>query len=98
MEVSALIGNREILWGRSYCNKACIMEPRVPSKLPEVLSMFRQLFAFLPLVVAGVFPVARAATLNCNPTAVPAIVHAAATTERIGDLVFSCSGGTPSAA
>ena len=60
--------------------------------------MFRHLFAFLPLVVAGLFPVARAATLNCNPTPVPAIVHAEGITERIGDLVFSCSGGTPGAA
>ena len=59
--------------------------------------MFRLLFAFLPLVVAAEFPVARAATLACIPSAAPLIVHGEGITERIGDIVFNCSGGTPSA-
>ena len=59
--------------------------------------MFRHLFALLPLVAAGVFPVAHAATLNCNPSSAPPIVHGEGITERTSDIVFACSGGTPNA-
>jgi uncharacterized protein (TIGR03437 family) len=59
--------------------------------------MFRHFFAFLPLVVAAVFPVAHAATLTCNPSAAPPIVHGEGITERTSDIFFNCSGGTPSA-
>ena len=55
--------------------------------------MFRQFFALLPLVVAGLFPLAHAATLNCTPSAAPPIVHGEGITERTSDLVFTCSGG-----
>jgi uncharacterized protein (TIGR03437 family) len=33
--------------------------------------------------------------LICIPSAVPAIVHSEGLTERVGDVVLSCSGGTP---
>ena len=33
--------------------------------------------------------------LICIPSAVPAIVHSEGLAERVGDLVLSCSGGTP---
>ena len=59
--------------------------------------MFRQLFPCLPLVVAAVFPVAHAATLNCNPSAAPLIVHGEGITERTNNIIFTCSGGTPGA-
>jgi uncharacterized protein (TIGR03437 family) len=59
--------------------------------------MFRQFFSFLPLVVAAVFPIAHAASLNCAPTATPPIVHGEGLTERTGDIVFTCSGGAPGA-
>ena len=57
--------------------------------------MFRLLFPFLPLVVAALFPVARATTLNCVPSAAPPIVHGEGITERTGDIIFTCSGGAP---
>jgi uncharacterized protein (TIGR03437 family) len=59
--------------------------------------MFRQLFAILPLVVAGLFPAARAIALNCTPSSAPQIVHGEGISERTSDLVFTCSGGPPSA-
>jgi uncharacterized protein (TIGR03437 family) len=60
--------------------------------------MFRQLFAILPLVVAGISPVARAASLDCVPSAAPQTVHAEGITEQTGSIVFNCSGGAPGAA
>jgi uncharacterized protein (TIGR03437 family) len=33
--------------------------------------------------------------LICNPSAAPAIVHSEGLSERVGDIVLSCSGGTP---
>ncbi len=59
--------------------------------------MFRQFFSFLPLVVMGMCSFAQAQTLNCVPSASPQIVHGEGITERSGDIVFNCSGGTPSA-
>jgi hypothetical protein len=68
------------------------MEARVLVIPRKVLSMFRQLFPFLPLVVAGVFPVAHAATLNCVPSAARRL-YVEKGSRRTGDLVFNCSGG-----
>src|SRR5277367_2902173 len=59
--------------------------------------MFRKLFSVLPLVVAVVFPFARAAAVNCIPSATPLIVHGEGITERTGDIAFTCSGGAPGA-
>jgi uncharacterized protein (TIGR03437 family) len=59
--------------------------------------MFRLLFPLLPLVAAALAPVARAANLTCVPSAAPAIVHGEGITERVGDILFNCSGGAPSA-
>src|ERR1700744_55876 len=59
--------------------------------------MFRLLFPLLPLVAAAVAPVALAANLTCIPSAAPAIVHGEGITERVGDILFNCSGGTPNA-
>ena len=38
---------------------------------------------------------AHAAPFVCTPTAVPALVHAEGLTERLGDILISCSGGAP---
>lgn len=57
--------------------------------------MFRPFFAILPFVVAVSFPVARANSLDCTPSAGPQIVHGEGITERTSDLVFSCTGGSP---
>ena len=59
--------------------------------------MFRHFFPYLSLVVAVLFPVAHAATLNCIPAAAPPVVHGEGITERTADIFFNCSGGTPSA-
>lgn len=59
--------------------------------------MFRQLFAILPLVVAGLFPLTHAVALNCTPSSDPLLVHGEGITERTSDLVFTCSGGSPGA-
>jgi len=60
--------------------------------------MFRPLFAlFSVLTCAAVLPAARAATLTCNPSATPYLVHGEGITERTGDIVLTCSGGTPNA-
>lgn len=59
--------------------------------------MFRQLFAILPLVVAGFFPLTHAVALNCTPSSGPLLVHGEGITERTSDLVFTCSGGSPGA-
>ncbi len=40
---------------------------------------------------------ANAQNLICNATAVPPIVRGEGVTERIGDIVLNCSGGTPNA-
>jgi uncharacterized protein (TIGR03437 family) len=59
--------------------------------------MFRRFFAFLSfLITAAVLP-AHAATLTCVPSTIPAIVHGEGITERTGDIVFACTGGTPDA-
>ncbi len=39
---------------------------------------------------------AHAAPFVCTPTAVPALVHAEGIAERLGDILISCAGGTPS--
>jgi uncharacterized protein (TIGR03437 family) len=68
--------------------------------------MFRRLFPFLPPVAA--IPVmalfastlvtrVSAAPLYCIPSTVPLVVHGEGITERTGDMVFDCSGGSPSA-
>jgi len=59
--------------------------------------MFRQLFPFLPLVVAGLFPIAHAAALNCSPSSTAPQVRGEGITELTGSIVFLCSGGSPSA-
>jgi uncharacterized protein (TIGR03437 family) len=60
--------------------------------------MFRPLFAlFSVLICAAVLPAARANTLTCSPSAVPYIVHGEGITERTGDIVLACSGGSPNA-
>jgi uncharacterized protein (TIGR03437 family) len=57
--------------------------------------MFRLLFACCSLLI---FTAALSASpLTCNPEATPAIVHGEGITERTGDIVFTCSGGTPNA-
>lgn len=58
--------------------------------------MFRQFFAFSLFVIVSICSI-EAATLNCVPSASPQIVHGEGITERVGDIVFNCSGGTPSA-
>ncbi|MGP0074714.1 MAG: IPT/TIG domain-containing protein [Bryobacteraceae bacterium] len=64
---------------------------------PGIFLMFRQLFAVLPLVAAGIFPLSHADALSCTPSSNPQIVHGEGITERTSDLVFTCSGGTPGA-
>jgi uncharacterized protein (TIGR03437 family) len=59
--------------------------------------MFRQLFAILPLVVAGITPLTHALALSCAPSAGPQIIHAEGISERASDLVFTCSQGAPGA-
>jgi uncharacterized protein (TIGR03437 family) len=59
--------------------------------------MFRHFFAFLPIVVATLFPVGHAAVLTCTPSAAPPVVHGEGITERTSDIFFNCSGGTPNA-
>jgi len=61
--------------------------------------MFRLLFAWVFLLLsAAILPVASATTtLTCVPSATPTVVHGEGITERIGDIVFSCSGGAPEA-
>ncbi len=59
--------------------------------------MFRQFFPFSFLVTVSMCSIGQAATLNCVPSASPQIVHGEGITERVGDIVFNCSGGTPSA-
>ena len=51
----------------------------------------------LPLFVAlGAIPSVHAQTiLTCNETAVPPVVLGEGITERTGDIVLNCSGGTP---
>ena len=58
--------------------------------------MFRQFFPVLPLLVAGLCPVARAANLNCVPTSSSPIVRGEGITELTSNLVFNCSGGVAS--
>ena len=55
--------------------------------------MFRPFFAFLPLVVAALFPLIHADALNCVPSAPPPVVHGEGITELTGDITFNCSGG-----
>jgi uncharacterized protein (TIGR03437 family) len=45
-----------------------------------------------------VFVSAASAALTCAGSAVPAVVSSEGLTERLGDVVLSCSGGTPSQA
>jgi uncharacterized protein (TIGR03437 family) len=60
--------------------------------------MFRLFFACSSLLMAAaVLPVAQAGSLTCTPTATPSIVHGEGITERTGDIVLTCSGGTPNA-
>lgn len=48
-----------------------------------------------PLLAAAALFTASAAPLTCIGSAVIPIVHAEGVTERIGDIVLQCSGGTP---
>ena len=56
----------------------------------------RLLRNFLPLSLFFVIA-AQAQQLNCVATAVPALIRSEGITERIGDIVLSCSGGQPGA-
>jgi uncharacterized protein (TIGR03437 family) len=57
--------------------------------------MFRLLFACFSIFMIAT--ALRAAPLTCIPSGTPRVVHGEGITERTGDLVFTCSGGTPSA-
>jgi len=60
--------------------------------------MFRLVFPFLLLFVAGVSLVSPAtAALTCASSASPLEVHGEGITERTGDIVLACSGGAPNA-
>jgi uncharacterized protein (TIGR03437 family) len=60
--------------------------------------MFRPLFALFSLLMDfALVPAVRAANLTCTPTAAPIVVHGEGITERTSDIVFTCSGGAPSA-
>jgi hypothetical protein len=53
---------------------------------------------FYLFLISSAFGLANAQTiLTCNAISVPPIVHTEGITERIGDIVLNCSGGTPSA-
>jgi uncharacterized protein (TIGR03437 family) len=58
--------------------------------------MLRLLFACSSLLMAAA--VLPASPLTCITTATPTIVHGEGITERTGDIVLTCSGGTPNAA
>jgi len=58
--------------------------------------MFRLLFPFLSLVVAGALSVAHAANLNCIPSASLPTVHGEGIAELTSEVIFNCSGGAPS--
>jgi uncharacterized protein (TIGR03437 family) len=49
------------------------------------------------LMVSSVYAVANAAPLNCNVTGVAVQVRTEGLTEQLGDIVLSCTGGTPGA-
>jgi len=57
--------------------------------------MFRLLFVPISFLMAAAALPVSAAPLTCAPSAQPLVVHGEGITERTGDLVFSCSGGTP---
>ena len=59
--------------------------------------MFRRFFPHLCLFLATGVSLCHAATLTCVPSTIPAIVHGEGITERTGDIVFTCTGGTPEA-
>jgi uncharacterized protein (TIGR03437 family) len=60
--------------------------------------MFRLFFACISLLICTLsLPVARAASLTCTPSTMPAVVHGEGITERTGDIVLTCSGGNPNA-
>jgi len=52
--------------------------------------------AFLPLSVA-LLQGQNQGSINCTANAVPAVVKAEGLTERVGDIVLNCSGGSPGA-
>lgn len=54
-------------------------------------------FFFAPVLLSGVLTVASAAPLTCVPSASPILVHGEGITERASDIIFSCTGGDPSA-
>jgi uncharacterized protein (TIGR03437 family) len=58
--------------------------------------MFRHFFVFLPLVVAGSYPIAYSQSLTCTPSTIPQIVHQEGITELTHGIAFNCSGGPPS--
>jgi uncharacterized protein (TIGR03437 family) len=60
--------------------------------------MFRLYFACLSvLICVAVPPVVNATTLTCAPSAQPTVVHGEGITERTGDIVLTCSGGSAGA-
>ena len=61
-----------------------------------MLRLFSPPFYFF--LISSALGLADAQTiLTCNSIAVPPIVHTEGITERIGDIVLNCSGGTPAA-
>src|SRR5580704_5713781 len=76
----------------------CIMKKPRPLFSERLYPMLRPLFAFFSLLMASALvPTARAGNLICTPSATPVVVHGEGITERTSDIVFNCSGGTPSA-
>ncbi|MGA2878559.1 MAG: IPT/TIG domain-containing protein [Bryobacteraceae bacterium] len=64
--------------------------------------MFRPFFRRFPSALAlilfvAVLPVANAAPLICVPGASSTLVHGEGITERTSDILFTCTGGAPSA-
>ncbi|HTC87109.1 MAG TPA: IPT/TIG domain-containing protein [Bryobacteraceae bacterium] len=62
--------------------------------------MFRQFFHYFSVLMASVLissglTVASAAALTCAPSAASSLVHGEGITERTGDIIFTCTGGSP---
>src|SRR5713226_515161 len=51
--------------------------------------------ALLLILLGSSISLAYSGPFVCTPTAVPALVHAEGLAERLGDILISCTGGTP---
>lgn len=58
----------------------------------RILLAFMLCFTFLPGIARS-----QSTPLICATSAVPTLVHGEGTAERVGDILLSCSGGTPGA-